>query len=100
MTIPPVRADVVTALYDNVVAAHYDDDAFGILTRARGAALTQVAHRAGLVSDACDFGAGTGDCLVAMRTMHPRAQLWGIDTSAGCSRTRGESCRRAEALTA
>lgn len=73
----------VGGLYDEHLAAGYDSERFGLLEGGRRAALDQL--RAGW--DAVeprlvvDLGAGTGEALVALRTLAPRASLVAVDVS-------------------
>lgn len=70
-------------LYDQTVAPHYDRDEFGLLSGARSLALEQIAAHLppGDVSAVLDLAAGTGESLVALKSLYPEAALHGIDLS-------------------
>lgn len=82
MSSPDVSAVSIAQLYDDHVADHYDDDAFGIIARSRSVALEQLDAAVPAPRRVCDFGMGTGDCLLELRRAHPNAALWGVDVSA------------------
>lgn len=70
-------------LYDQSVAGTYDRDERGLLTGARALAFEQIrtAVPAPAVRSILDLAVGTGESLVAMRGLFPRASLSGIDLS-------------------
>ena len=88
-SLPPPNFDPVAVLgiasvYDRFVAEHYDEDAFGIIASSRALALAQMraihALKPGLL--VCDFGVGTGECLLAIDAEHEARAMWGVDVSA------------------
>ena len=71
-------------LYDDHVAAQYDADPFGLLTHSREAAAAQIGRhvdRAGEAPLIVDFALGTGESLLAIEPLFPRARFVGIDVS-------------------
>lgn len=70
-------------LYDQSIASTYDRDENGLLSGARALATRQIADHvaAGEVEAILDLAVGTGESLLAMRDLFPRARLNGIDLS-------------------
>lgn len=82
MSSPEPSPPSIARLYDDLVADHYDDDAFGIIGTSRAIGLEQIRACGRTPRRICDFGMGTGDALVALRRDYPEAALWGVDVSA------------------
>lgn len=68
-------------LYDQTIATHYDQDAYGLLAGGRGLAFQQLDAHANGMTDVLDLAAGTGESLVAVRKRWPASRLSGIDVS-------------------
>lgn len=72
----------VSHIYDKFVSDHFDRDPFQIYRDSRKRALGQIRrHKLATAKVILDLGLGTGDLLLALHDLFPRAALSGIDAS-------------------
>jgi ubiquinone/menaquinone biosynthesis C-methylase UbiE len=89
----------IAAIYDELVADSYDEDAFGILAYSQGMAVQQIRRwlRADL-PHILDIGTGTGETLLALLAQYPNSpNMVGLDVSARMLEIAGAKLRRAGA---
>lgn len=72
----------VAHIYNEFVSDHFDRDPFQIYQDSRERALGQIRrHKRATTESILDLGLGTGDLLLALHDLFPRAALSGIDAS-------------------